>query len=127
MLQNAISHYFGVLCAKKFPRAIQNFINKSYVNYFKIDLSEFLPASNYDSLNALFTRSLNQPRKLDEGFISPSDGKIFYAGKGAHNQAFSIKNCDYNVKELGQMLLSIFALYAPVKVENMIPGGGRNG
>jgi len=34
---------------------------------------------------------------------------------------------DYNVKELGQMLLSIFALYAPVKVENMIPGGGRNG
>ncbi len=100
MLQNAISHYFGVLCAKKFPRAIQNFINKSYVNYFKIDLSEFLPASNYDSLNALFTRSLNQPRKFDEGFISPSDGKIFYAGKGAHNQAFSIKNCDYNVSEL---------------------------
>ena len=34
---------------------------------------------------------------------------------------------DYNVKELGQMLLSIFALYAPVKVENMILGGGRNG
>ena len=30
---------------------------------------------------------------------------------------------DYNVKELGQMLLIVFALYAPVKVENMILGG----
>ena len=31
---------------------------------------------------------------------------------------------DYNVKELGKILLVIFALYAPVKVENMILGGG---
>ena len=31
---------------------------------------------------------------------------------------------DYNVKELGQMLLIVFVLYAPVKVENMILGGG---
>lgn len=31
---------------------------------------------------------------------------------------------DNNVKELGKILLVIFALYAPVKVENMILGGG---
>lgn len=31
---------------------------------------------------------------------------------------------DYSVKELGKILLIIFALYAPVKVENMILGGG---
>lgn len=31
---------------------------------------------------------------------------------------------DYNVKELGKILLIVFALYAPVKVENMILGGG---
>ena len=31
---------------------------------------------------------------------------------------------DYNVKELGKILLTVFALYAPVKVENMILGGG---
>ena len=100
MLQNAISHYFGILSAKKFPAAIQNFINKSYANYFKIDLSEFSPASSYDSLNALFTRTLNKPRALGDAFISPSDGRVFYSGKGEQNQAFSIKNCDYNVKEL---------------------------
>ena len=31
---------------------------------------------------------------------------------------------DDSVKELGKMLLIVFALYAPVKVENMILGGG---
>ena len=31
---------------------------------------------------------------------------------------------DHSVKELGKVLLIIFALYAPVKVENMILGGG---
>ena len=31
---------------------------------------------------------------------------------------------DYGVKELGKILLIVFALYAPVKVENMILGGG---
>ena len=31
---------------------------------------------------------------------------------------------DYSVKELGKILIIIFALYAPVKVENMILGGG---
>ena len=31
---------------------------------------------------------------------------------------------DHEVKKIGQILLIIFALYAPVKVENMILGGG---
>ena len=31
---------------------------------------------------------------------------------------------DDSVKELGKILLIVFALYAPVKVENMILGGG---
>ena len=31
---------------------------------------------------------------------------------------------DHGVKKIGQILLIVFALYAPVKVENMILGGG---
>ena len=31
---------------------------------------------------------------------------------------------DDSVKELGKTLLIVFALYAPIKVENMILGGG---
>lgn len=44
---------------------------------------------------------------------------IFLAGEYT-----GLYRVDDSVKELGKMLLIIFALYAPVKVENMILGGG---
>ena len=40
---------------------------------------------------------------------------------GAYTGLYHVEN---NVKELGKILLVVFALYAPVKVENMILGGG---
>ena len=40
---------------------------------------------------------------------------------GAYTGLYHVEN---NVKELGKILLIVFALYAPVKVENMILGGG---
>ncbi len=40
---------------------------------------------------------------------------------GVYTELYQV---DYNVKDLGKILLVIFALYAPVKVENMILGGG---
>lgn len=100
MLQNVISHYFGLISAKKFSPNIQKFINEKYAGYFNIDLGEFAPASSYESLNALFTRTLNKARVIEDGFISPSDGRILYTGKGVQNQAFSIKYHSYDVSEL---------------------------
>ena len=61
--------------------------------------------------------------------------KIMYAGlfggvavsallillAGAYTGLYRV---DDSVKELGKTLLIVFALYAPVKVENMILGGG---
>ena len=61
--------------------------------------------------------------------------KIMYAGligavlvsavlilmAGAYTGLYRV---DFGVKELGKILLVVFALYAPVKVENMILGGG---
>ncbi|MEE6591674.1 hypothetical protein VWN77_10175, partial [Campylobacter coli] len=41
----------------EFPSFIQKIINEKYVNYFKIDMSEFKAPCEYESLNALFTRS----------------------------------------------------------------------
>ncbi|AXP08609.1 phosphatidylserine decarboxylase [Campylobacter hepaticus] len=98
------SRLFGFVSKCKFPKFIQKIINEKYVNYFKIDMSEFKNSYEYDSLNALFTRSLEIPRKLDEGFISPCDGKILECGhtflaKEEHF-AFSIKGCTYSVEEL---------------------------
>lgn len=101
---NDSSRIFGILAGFKFPKFIQKFINENYVKYFNIDMSEFKNPCEYESLNALFTRTLQIPRKIDEGFISPSDGKILECGSTflADNEpfAFSIKGHTYSVKEL---------------------------
>lgn len=100
MINNIISRAFGSFASIKFPKTIQNIINKSYAKIFGIDFSEFRDCGEYESLTALFTRTLKIPRKLDDGFISPCDGLVLYCGKGFEGQAFSIKNHTYSPKEL---------------------------
>ena len=102
-MRSFISRIFGVIAAVKFPKFIQNFINRKYVEFFKIDMSEFDPPQSYASLNALFTRRLLRPREIaaDElAFISPSDGVIFESRSCADLRAFSVKGCEYSLSEL---------------------------
>ena len=72
-------------------------------------------------------------KEYDEAYTESK--KIMYAGligavavsvlliflAGIYTRLYRV---DYSVKELGKILLIIFALYAPIKVENMILGGG---
>ena len=102
-MRSFISRIFGVIAAVKFPKFIQNFINLKYVEFFKIDMSEFDPPQSYASLNALFTRRLLRPREIatdETAFISPSDGMIFESGCCADLRAFSVKGCEYSLSEL---------------------------
>ena len=102
-MRSFISRIFGVIAAVKFPKIIQNFINRKYVEFFKIDMSEFDPPQSYASLNALFTRRLLRPRDIaadERAFISPSDGVIFESGSCADLRAFSVKGCEYSLSEL---------------------------
>ena len=102
-MRSFISRIFGVIAAVKFPKFIQNFINRKYVEFFKIDMSEFDPPQSYASLNALFTRRLLRPREIaadETAFISPSDGVIFESGTCADMRAFSVKGCEYSLSEL---------------------------
>ncbi|WP_298783195.1 archaetidylserine decarboxylase [uncultured Campylobacter sp.] len=102
-MRSFISRIFGVIAAVKFPKFIQNFINRKYVEFFKIDMSEFDPPQSYASLNALFTRRLLHPREIatdETAFISPSDGVIFESGTCADMRAFSVKGCEYSLSEL---------------------------
>ena len=102
-MRSFISRIFGVIAAVKFPKFIQNFINRKYVEFFKIDMSEFAPLQSYTSLNALFSRRLLRPREIaadEQAFISPSDGVIFESGCCADLQAFSVKGCEYSLSEL---------------------------
>ena len=102
-MRSFISRIFGVIAAVKFPKFIQNFINRKYVEFFKIDMSEFDPPQSYASLNALFTRRLLRPREIaadEAAFISPSDGVIFESGCCDDLRAFSVKGCEYSLSEL---------------------------
>lgn len=102
-MRSFISRIFGVIAAVKFPKFIQNFINRKYVEFFKIDINEFDPPQSYASLNALFTRRLLCPREIatdERAFISPSDGVIFESGCCANLRAFSVKGCEYSLSEL---------------------------
>ena len=72
-------------------------------------------------------------KEYDEAYKESK--KIMYAGligavlvsallillAGVYTELYRV---EYNVKELGKILLIVFALYAPIKVENMILGGG---
>lgn len=97
---NKFSNYFGLVAKYRFPKWLQNIINSWYVKHFKIDMSEFNPVNSYKSLNELFTRSLNSPRELEDGFVSPSDGLCLECLKGNNLRAYSIKSKEYSVDEL---------------------------
>ena len=100
---NLFSQIFGKVAKLNFFKPLQELINSFYVKLFKIDMSEFKPASEYKNLNELFTRELLKPREFDaadEIFISPVDGTCLSFGTTKELEAFSIKGMSYGLKEL---------------------------
>jgi len=100
---SVISKLFGLFASAKFPKFIQNIINKSYVSLMKVDMSDFKNISTYDSLNALFTRKLLVKRDFNEdknSFISPCDAFITQCGTISFGIALQIKGFSYSVREL---------------------------
>jgi phosphatidylserine decarboxylase len=100
---NKISRIFGKFASKKFPKPVQDFINGAYVKILGLDMSEFKSPSSYETLNALFTRALVNPRSIDESldnFISPTDSFITQAGSLRKDTLMQIKGMDYNIHDL---------------------------
>jgi phosphatidylserine decarboxylase len=102
-ITSAISQSFGKFANKEFPKFVQNIINKSYIKLMGLDMSEFGPASSYSSLNKLFTRKLQSPRKFSldgDDFISPCDSWISACGDIKEDTALQIKGMEYSCSEL---------------------------
>lgn len=101
---NQSSRVFGLIARFKFIKPLQTLINKAYIKYFKIDMSEFKQAGDYESLNALFTRSLETSRNLENDFIAPCDGKILQISNSFFQKdeffSFSIKGKVYSINTL---------------------------
>lgn len=98
-----ISTCFGVIADCRFPRIMQNFINKQYVAFFNISLNEFPPLESYKSLNELFTRGLRKMREFDKSddiIIAPCDSLVMESGKVENGRALQIKGFSYEVAPL---------------------------
>lgn len=102
-ITNQISRYFGKFAKAKFPKSVQTLINKAYVKFLGLDMSDFKDPSQYDSLNALFTRALEKPRDIDmstNNFISPTDSLISQCGTINNDTLMQIKGMEYSAEEL---------------------------
>jgi phosphatidylserine decarboxylase len=100
---NMISRQFGKFANSEFSPNIQTFINQTYINSMKLDMSEFESADRYKTLNHLFTRELRVGRKFDRDnrtIISPCDSEIFEIGEIQVDKAYQIKGMSYKVGEL---------------------------
>jgi len=98
-----ISRLFGRFASTVFPPFLQKSINQTYTKRMHVDLSEFNTPESYPTLNALFTRSLQKARAIDEcetSFISPCDSFITASGNIAHDTALQIKGHTYRVRTL---------------------------
>ena len=102
-ITSLLSQGFGRFANAHFPKPVQNFINNGYVKLMGLDMSEFRDPESYDSLNALFTRSLEIPRAFSDDpkdFISPCDSLITECGRLHEDIALHIKGMYYNINDL---------------------------
>jgi len=97
-----ISNLFGKFANFEFFTPIQMVINKAYVTFLGLDMSEFEPSRKYKSLNKLFTRELKAPREINpkHTLISPVDALISDCGKIKEALAYQIKGMEYQLDEL---------------------------
>ncbi|UFH60250.1 phosphatidylserine decarboxylase [Sulfurovum mangrovi] len=100
---SAISAVFGKFASKEFPSVIQHIINAGYVKLMGLDMGEFRAPSSYKSLNKLFTRAIELPRKLPEDkskLISGVDALITDYGTITEGRAYQIKGMSYDIERL---------------------------
>ncbi len=105
IVTNIVSRGFGKFASHRFHPIVQKFINRSYVKLLKLDMREFKDPSEYESLNALFTRALEKDRPLTVDpayYIAPCDALITELGEVEGGKALQIKGMSYDVKALLQ-------------------------
>ncbi|MRJ07058.1 MAG: phosphatidylserine decarboxylase [Epsilonproteobacteria bacterium] len=87
-----------------FPRPIQCWINRWYVNWFDIDMEQFETEDpcKYPTLNDLFIRykKVIEFYEDEEIVISPADAKVIADGEIEKGMALQVKKIPYKVSQL---------------------------
>ena len=111
-----MSKFMKLLCKIAIPVTLQSMLQASFSIVDQIMIGQ-LGETNISAVGLCGNFSLIFSVVI--GAVTVSALLILLAG--VYTELYRV---DDSVKELGKTLLIVFALYAPVKVENMILGGG---
>jgi phosphatidylserine decarboxylase len=104
MSSSLLSSVVVAFARTKHPKFIQCLINKFYVKFYGIDMSQFTPESpcDYPTLNDLFIRHKKAIEFYEDEsiFVSPSDSKVLMHDEIQENQVYQVKGKKYSLKEL---------------------------
>jgi phosphatidylserine decarboxylase len=99
-----ISSIIVKLATTAFPKSVQCFINKTYVKFFGIKMSDYEPEDpcDYPTLNDLFIRHRKYIEFYEEEdiLVSPSDSKVIADGEIEDGYVYQIKGKKYKLNEL---------------------------
>lgn len=100
--KNQLSYLFGRLTRLRLGSAISAFVNRSYSRLMGVNLSESeKPPEAYASLAEFFVRNLKSGlRPIEEGVLSPADGKLVIASPISDGAMIQAKGRHYDVEKL---------------------------
>ncbi|MGI5830382.1 MAG: archaetidylserine decarboxylase [Bradymonadia bacterium] len=101
----AVSRAFGVAAEISLPSPAQRLVNNAFAKIARIDVAEAAePIDHYESLNALFTRTLKAGARTfsdaPNDVCAPSDGRLSDFGKIEDGQIIEAKGQSYSAAEL---------------------------
>ena len=99
--EKLLSHLFGLWAQIEWPAPIQLFINTTFANMYKINLSEAIkPIDEFESLSAFFIRHLKpEARPIGEGVVHPCDAYLSVSAKISSDTLIQNKKINYYIND----------------------------
>ncbi|MCS6838671.1 MAG: archaetidylserine decarboxylase [Bdellovibrionaceae bacterium] len=99
-----LSRWVGRLARTSFPKPFQEWLNRRFVQFFKINMEEAIlknPA-HYPNLNALFTRKIDLSRRplAQTPLVHPADSELRMVGNIGHQFFLQAKKVTYQLDDL---------------------------
>lgn len=100
--KNQLGSIVGPLVHKKWPKALNEKLKQSFVDYYQINMSEAEKSlEEYDSIGDLFTRRLKpDARPIQAEMVHPCDALILKSGQIQEQTLIQAKSKNYSCAEL---------------------------
>lgn len=100
--RNLLSYLVGCLVRIRLPKPLNEWANRQFVQFFKIDMAEAeFPLTHYETIEDVFTRRLKEGvREIEAEVCSPADGMLSVSQAAQNNEALQVKGITYSLEEL---------------------------